>query len=928
MVKLSKSKVLVTIILSLLIISSTYTLAIPSTQAAETTNQQKALSITGNVIGVDLTKYTATSTEYSQSADATYRGIISQNSVSYELNSDTGKLKVAYTFVDGKVQMIHVLQKTGIIRLTEDKAENIASTPSNFEAAKALLANFETYTDDTFFGELKDTLDKVHSGVNITKAFGDKTLEVTSYDTRTNFKWYYTSNGASSPYSKFIAMEFEGGFLSAFVNNWQFYNVNNTSINISEQKANTIALEVAKAHNWSAKLDDDALAINSLNESNVVWTTLLFDDSLNITTARSTDALALFPVWRIGITLNKYYGQMYGLVVDVWADTGEVRSVQEAWSTLPSPLDSSTVDLSNQVSVFSQNRVDLSIVTLQVIIIAIISVILLGLRFTRKQHSILFKRSGFKLGGVLLCILLLSTVALGQIATVSATTRGAVVWGAESTGQHPEIAGYWRKSSGEISAQQRVGTCITLDFGYNGYYSYNCQGSQGSTSVKSSIRSQLNSLQQARDYIAVVAFDHGNYRTDYGGAPPGEIHWMFEDQIGTTVRVSSPNPPYYYDEPHPENGVYDMDIYDDTIGYGSKVRFAFINTCESASLDYGQGLVYGVRARGMPFAWMHKIILPYGDSSPPTGYMSGDGYNDPEGSSQCYIGCPWGSPSLSQRIPFDYGGFYESWLLDFFDAALWYDYSINQALDYASMQRYGYLFGDSNCPLQNFVSYWWPSMYGPNSSLAIYGDGNIRLKNYDPSVHTVGRPIIFGPPNYQSLQPNTPYEFRASAADSHGHRLHYLFDWGDGTSEWVPGEYSYQTNGEYVTATHSWSTVGEKTITVTAQCENGQWCTGSGYYGIHIGTWYWLYLDAKETTYWSTPSASFYVDSQYVTCGWGQVYLPEGYHTIQVDPEEIFWESGWIHFECMHDGYSYYGNSAQINLNGGGLGVTAYYAWE
>ena len=93
------------------------------------------------------------------------------------------------------------------------------------------------------------------------------------------------------------------------------------------------------------KLDADAFEAQNFNESNICWMSLIFDDSLGADKSRNEDQLCLYPVWRIGIALDKWYGHLYGIEVDIWADTGEVRSVQEAWSTLPPPEGTQTANM-------------------------------------------------------------------------------------------------------------------------------------------------------------------------------------------------------------------------------------------------------------------------------------------------------------------------------------------------------------------------------------------------------------------------------------------------------------------------------------------------------------------------------------------------------------------------------------------------------
>ena len=45
-------------------------------------------------------------------------------------------------------------------------------------------------------------------------------------------------------------------------------------------------------------------------------------------------------MWYVWVSFDKFYpGNVYGMTVCVWADTGEIGSVQERFSTVDSPAD-------------------------------------------------------------------------------------------------------------------------------------------------------------------------------------------------------------------------------------------------------------------------------------------------------------------------------------------------------------------------------------------------------------------------------------------------------------------------------------------------------------------------------------------------------------------------------------------------------------
>lgn len=741
----------IAVFITMLLISSTYAFLTPNVRAAEATSKEKGLSILSNVVDLNLTKYKVTPKEYPQSYNSSYLGVVPQEDVDYDLVSEGSRVKALFTFANSRLQMIHVLENEGSPHVTKTAANSL-------ELAKNFFSNYQAYTADSLYGELKSTLDNVDASKNVTKTTGNTQLEVTANNGYTTFKWTCTSNGAIAP-SKFVALGFNSGFLTCFVDNWHLYKIGSTSVTLSEQEAKAIALETAKAHNWSLKLDADAFEAKNFNESNVRWTALIFDGSLGANKTRSSDPLMLYPVWRVGVALNKWYGQLYGIEVDIWADTKEVRYVQEAWSTMPPPegmptANMSTVGASNsQVSNAGTNNMLngqastvagaepnlimwIALPTLAIATIGTTSVWVC--RKKKSQSYNLPKPRSLKTGGTMLCILILFTVLLASIATVSATTRAGVVWGSESTGAG-EYPYSWRKSSTEIDWQRSISNTIASYFAQGGYDAYNDQGSHGSTSAKYNILNDLSYYQSTHDSVAVVDFDHGVGLAPGYPALPGEFHFMFEDNTGTLTGD-------YPGTPHPENGVYDMDIYPKiTLG---KVFFAFINTCLSANITaqtsnpgIGQGLLpaqgsYPERAEGMPFAWTHRLVKDKGTypGFNIADHISDDGYSDPDDGSQCYIGFPWGAASLEQRIPYNTGSqYYHTWVDRFFDYGLRYDMSVNMALDHASWQTWGNRFGD--CHLRTgFQAYWWTPGDGAwphvDSTMVVYGSGYVHLRYY------------------------------------------------------------------------------------------------------------------------------------------------------------------------------------------------------
>lgn len=916
MVKLSKTKFLVTIILSLLIISSAYTFVIPSAYAAEVTTEQKVIAISSNVLGINTTKYNTTMTSYSENSQLKFMDIIPQEDFIYSLTSNTDRLSLLYTFAKGNVQMIQVLEDTRAQSLAKTVSDKESISRANVIGAATFLSNYQKQTDDSLYDSLKNTLKSVKINSNQTITSENLQFEVTVLaDGSTNFKWYYAANGAIAPYSKFIALGFKNGFLSAFVDNWHLYDIGSTSVKISKENAIAIAVESARTHNWSLSVDSASLSDSNLNASSVRWTTLLFDGSLNADNIRSEDPLQLYPVWRVGIALDKWYGYMYGIQVDIWADSGQVRCVKEAWSTML-PNETATATSSNNQSSVSlgdmSGVVQVSIVSLIIVAIASIWTAQKKRLFTSKSLKLLSRKSV----GILLCVLLCSTIILAMVETVSATTRGAVVWGSESTGagvyQNPWIN--WRKSQNEVDKQRETAGYLANYFasgGYTGNNGINHQGVRNPGSENYQIFNDIWALQYYNNYMAVVDFDHGvgGYPL---GAPPSEQHYMFEDNTGTL----SGGPPDW------NHGIFDMHLYSYT--HPEQVIFAYISACQSANIArLGQGMLppqwppYHERAIGMPFAWTHRLVhdkssypgfsIAADPSDPRFGDISDDAYGDPDWGTQVYIGFPDGSASLEQGIPYGYGNPYYYWVCSFLGHALYNDISVNQALDAASWQFMGSSFGSTQLRT-GFTAYWWGFPTYDGNTLAVYGNGNIHLRYYNPPPDIASTPSISGPTAGSSGSPIG--SFSAFATNPYGHDIQYNFDWGDGTTSQV-----WCSDGQPATNIyHTWSTGGLYNVRVQARTASSGWSSWSNTIVVNIDNYgYWLTVDAYDQ--YGPFFTGVAIDSNYYGTPVSVLVSP-GYHSVWAEPYP-----GYSYLTGFSDGYGN-GDYRPIYSN---TQITAYY---
>lgn len=280
-----------TVFLALLLLSSVCISLIPNTRAEEVILQDQKISRLNNVVGLDTTKYTTTTQNCPQDF---YMDIIPQENILCYSESNTSKVKMLYTFANGNLRMIHVLESDGTQHLT-----GLAN--DYYESAENLLSNYQSYTGNTFYTEIKSMLNSVAVGKNSIVTSGNIKLEVVTTDKDTTFRWTYTINGIEAP-TKTVALRYTDGFLKYFIDNWNLHKIGSTTINLSEKEAMNIAQERSKNFSWTVGSDNDAYEVKNFNVTQaMIWETIFCSDQY-ADEPRSQDPLTLYPMRQVWVS--------------------------------------------------------------------------------------------------------------------------------------------------------------------------------------------------------------------------------------------------------------------------------------------------------------------------------------------------------------------------------------------------------------------------------------------------------------------------------------------------------------------------------------------------------------------------------------------------------------------------------------------------
>jgi hypothetical protein len=303
-----------------------------SPEYSELTAPQKVLTILEEVVGLDMTKYSAELDLYAQ-APFLYFDVLPQEDVKYTLESNESKLEVICAFADQKLRSLNIYINDGLPITTQP-----ATIP--LEMAKDFLDKYPAYSEASYYNTMRSMLNIVEANKNTTKTVGDIKLKVTVTANRTDFRWKYCFNGVEAT-SKCVVLNFKDGFLKYFIDTWSLYTIGSTDLLVSEEEAIEIAMNAVEAYSWNVSMGDNPpVTVTEFNIIGVFETELSLGNYPTKNESRGGNPLTLYPGWRVKLYFDKLYpGNVYGLSIRIWADTGEVNDVSTLMSALGYPDD-------------------------------------------------------------------------------------------------------------------------------------------------------------------------------------------------------------------------------------------------------------------------------------------------------------------------------------------------------------------------------------------------------------------------------------------------------------------------------------------------------------------------------------------------------------------------------------------------------------
>jgi hypothetical protein len=548
-----------------LIASNVYASLIPNVYATEITAQDRALAVLNNVVGLNITAYES---HLNSQLDNKFWSF-PQKEAEISFTSSQSKLRARCSFVNNNLRRIYISELNGAPYLKQAETNTL-------EMATNFLQRYRKYTTVSFYSELESMLGDVNINENSTKTQGNIKLEVSVHDqARVNFIWTYTDeHGVTAPL-KNVVLSYEHGMLKSFLDNWHLYKIAGKPV-LSREEAIETALVAFENFSYEIDVDNGAgtqtiskFKIESIGDPTIYY--LNYEDE---SSARSADTFTLYPSWNVPLGFDKVYpGGVTGVMLRIWADTGEVSSMKPMVSSGASPTTNEETLSPN----LNQSPAFLLILLATAVLVGA-TLFFVG---RRKTGCLRLKMNG-KLGfsrvlGSLLCLLLSFSIILIAIPEVKAVSPH---------GKATLDASMWQQLAQEKQAATNLLDYIDDLFYDNGYSVTNARVNYYTTSTTvSNVLGNISSAEQNYYRVAMFHFGHmAGPRTGY------------YDSYGSVIN---------------NNAVYERTVL-------GKHFFVWLWACWQAEFPY----------MDMPRSWTHRTNLAIdGYSTPDSGPHCFLGFN-------------------------------------------------------------------------------------------------------------------------------------------------------------------------------------------------------------------------------------------------------------------------------------------------------------
>jgi len=276
------------------------------------TSADAAMTIIRDVFQIDVAKYTVSLLSDTVGPQPDLDGII-EEVLTYSLVNNQSDVNLVLTFTNGNFSLFQLNVIEGIPEFTPIYTQK--QPTDDLTAVQGVIARYESIDNASYLNQMSQLLSKA-SETQQDQTLGNIKLETSINGENAQYVLLFTDNNVDFA-AKSLEVVFENGILTSMSDDWQLYTIGSTQVNISQDQAIQIARNAVNTFTWNA---------SGVQISNF---TVLQQPVSAVFFPKPRTGLALFPYWYITLYLDKVYpGGVNSIAVGVWADTGQVASIQ------------------------------------------------------------------------------------------------------------------------------------------------------------------------------------------------------------------------------------------------------------------------------------------------------------------------------------------------------------------------------------------------------------------------------------------------------------------------------------------------------------------------------------------------------------------------------------------------------------------------
>ncbi len=273
----------------------------------------KSLIFLRDVIRIDLAKYQVTLISRTVEDRLDYGDMV-EEIFKFALVDGDSKLDIVLRFRNNHFSLYQLSILEGFPPYAPEFVQS--ELTDIIKVTRDLIERYKSNISDPYLEEISQLLALANETSN-ELTIGNTKLKISIDGDNAEVLIMFTANGVDFAAKK-LHLIFHNHALQELTDDWFLYDIGGTQVNVSKEEAIQIARNAAEDFGWNAS----GVQVSDFEILNEPVSALFFPHP-------RTDPLTLIPYWYVTLYLDRMYtGGVNSIAVGIYADTGEVASIQ------------------------------------------------------------------------------------------------------------------------------------------------------------------------------------------------------------------------------------------------------------------------------------------------------------------------------------------------------------------------------------------------------------------------------------------------------------------------------------------------------------------------------------------------------------------------------------------------------------------------